>query len=160
MWTSVTAMLVVYSSAALKIMIRLETGITHVHELVRAQNVGCCNCQIAEHSWPDLPHIFVYGIMIYGLSCSCCRMAEAADGDAEDNRAPTQIAILDLAWAGTEGKTRYPPFVNPKALRNIKQVDGQLIMQEHDREQLGLNLDRLRTQERNHRDRLSRMAAA
>ncbi len=50
MWTSVTAMLVVYSSAALEIMIRLETEITHVHELVRAQNVGCCNCQIAGHS--------------------------------------------------------------------------------------------------------------
>jgi len=38
-----------------------------------------------------------------------------------------QVMFLDLAWGGSEGQVTYPPFVNGKAVRTVKNPDGQLI---------------------------------
>ena len=52
-----------------------------------------------------------------------------------------------LAWGGLEGQVTYPPFVNRKAVRTVKNPDGQLILQSHDTQQLKETLRRYRRQQ-------------
>ena len=54
--------------------------------------------------------------------------------------------FLDLAWGGLEGQVTYPPFVNSKVVRTVKNPDGQLILQQHDTQQLKETLRRFRRQ--------------
>ena len=54
--------------------------------------------------------------------------------------------FLDLAWGGPEGQVTYPPFVNGKAVRTVQSPDGQLILKNHDTQQLKETLRRCRQQ--------------
>ena len=56
--------------------------------------------------------------------------------------------FLDLAWGGTEGQVTYPPFVNRKAVRTVLNPDGQLILRQHDTQQLTDTLRRVRRPDR------------
>ncbi len=47
-----------------------------------------------------------------------------------------QVMFLDLAWGGPEGHITYPPFVNRKAVRTVKNPDGRPILRKHDTQQL------------------------
>lgn len=58
-----------------------------------------------------------------------------------------QVMLLDLAWGGSEGQVTYPPFVNGKAVRTVKNPDGQLILKNHDTRQLKDTLRRCRPQQ-------------
>jgi len=52
--------------------------------------------------------------------------------------------FLDLAWDGPEGHITYPPFVNRKAVRTVKNPDGRPILRKHDTQQLKETLRRCR----------------
>ena len=58
-----------------------------------------------------------------------------------------QVMFLDLAWGGSEGQVTYPPFVNGKAVRTVKNPDGRLILRKHDTQQLKETLRRCRQQQ-------------
>lgn len=58
-----------------------------------------------------------------------------------------QVMFLDLAWGGQQGQVTYPPFVNGKAVRTVKNPDGQLILENHDTRQLKDTLRRCRPQQ-------------
>ena len=57
------------------------------------------------------------------------------------------IMFLDLAWGGQQWQVIYPPFVNGKAVRTVKNPDGQLIFRSHDTQQLKETLGRCRRQQ-------------
>ena len=57
-----------------------------------------------------------------------------------------QVMFLDLAWGDVEGQVTYPPSVNSKVVRTVKNPDGQLIFQQHDTQQPKETLRRFRQQ--------------
>ena len=71
-------------------------------------------------------------------------MAKPEPGAGNRVASPEALQFIDLAWGGKQDEARYPPFVNENSLRGIKEADGQVIQQEHDREQLSLNMERLK----------------
>lgn len=74
-----------------------------------------------------------------------CRELEPYLGATSSKR--PQVMFLDLAWGGSEGQVTYPPFVNGKAVRTVKNPDGQLILKNHDTRQLKETLRRCRQQQ-------------
>lgn len=53
------------------------------------------------------------------------------------NQDEWKVKIIDFDWAGKVGDARYPPNVNRREIRRPKGVkDGELILQEHDREMI------------------------
>lgn len=57
-----------------------------------------------------------------------------------------QLMFLDLAWGGQQGQVTYPLFVNAKVVRTVTKPDGQLILREHDTQQLKETFERCRQQ--------------
>ena len=70
-----------------------------------------------------------------------CRMAKPEPGANDGAASPEAMQFIDLAWSGKQNEARYPPFVNRNSLRSIKEADGQLILQAHDRKQLSMNIE-------------------
>ena len=68
--------------------------------------------------------------------------------------------FLDLAWGGQQGQVIYPPFVNGKAVRTVKQPDGQQICRNHDTQQLRETLRRCRPQQHRQPNRSSQYSAS
>lgn len=62
-------------------------------------------------------------------------------GGLESSEKP-QVMFLDLVWGGRQGQVTYPPFVNGKAVTAVKRPDGQLILRDHDTNQLTDTLQR------------------
>ena len=77
-----------------------------------------------------------------------CRMAKPEAGAGDDSASPEALHFIDLAWGGRQNEARYPPFVNGRSPRSIKEADGQIIQQEHDHEQLSMNISMLRRKPR------------
>ena len=70
-----------------------------------------------------------------------CRMAKPEPGASGCTAFPEAMQFIDLAWGGKQNEAQYPPFVNGNSLRSIKEADGQLILQAHDRKQLSMNIE-------------------